>query len=490
VKKLFRGPHTRLRNTRRHHRILRPFKGFGRTRFFAKGPSGPSGGGQDSFDQFITKRKKDVDEFFKIVSKTPFTLKKFRDSLPDNLSVEQIESAFDSTRKRITLKANSKDFNDDYYRLNTEQIKVMKDLLTKLEVATTQVVTKHKVDMSIVTSNLNSFSRAAVSDLNEPIRVAITGGAGQIGYALIYRIASGAAFGPFTPVILHLLEVPQMVDKLKGVQMELEDCAFPTLKGIVITDKPEVAFEGVDWALLVGAKPRGPGMERGDLLTQNAEIFSVQGKALNKVAKGKNTRVLVVGNPANTNAMICQRSAPNIPSVNFGAMTKLDHNRGLAQLAKKIKCLPYDIKKFVIWGNHSATQFPDITYSVVNDKKISDLVDKKWLVDNFIPTVQKRGAEIIAARGLSSAASAGSALIDNVREWYNGTFGDWTSAAVYSNGEYGITPGLFYSYPVTFSQQQWSIVKDLPIDSFQKERMESTHKELLGERDAIAKLLK
>jgi len=352
------------------------------------------------------------------------------------------------------------------------------------------VMNKHKVDLSKNVSHLNSVGRASISDLVEPVRVAITGGAGQIGYALIYRIASGDAFGPNTPVILHLLEVPQMVDKLKGVQMELEDCAFPTLKGVVLTDKPEVAFEGVDWALLVGAKPRGPGMERGDLLTQNAEIFSVQGKALNKVGKGKDTRVLVVGNPANTNAMICQRSAPNIPSQNFGAMMRLDHNRGLAQLAKKLNCLPKDIKNFVIWGNHSATQFPDITYSLLGDKKISEKVDKKWLVDNFIPTVQKRGAEIIAARGSSSAASAGSALIDNITDWYNGTFGEWTSVAVCSNGEYGITPGLFYSYPLVFSQKQWTIIKDLPIDSFQKERMEATHKELLGERDAIAKLLK
>jgi malate dehydrogenase len=336
---------------------------------------------------------------------------------------------------------------------------------------------------------MNSLARSSISDLNEPIRVAVTGSCGQIGYALIYRIASGAAFGPNTPVILHLLEVPQMLDKLKGVQMELEDCAFPNLKGIVLTDKPEVAFEGVDWALLVGAKPRGPGMERGDLLMQNAEIFSVQGKALNKVGKGKNTRVLVVGNPANTNAMICQRSAPNIPPQNFGAMTKLDHNRGLAQLSKKLNVFPSEIKKFVIWGNHSATQFPDVTFATVDNKKISDSVDKKWLVDSFIPTVQKRGAEIIAARGLSSAASAGSSLIDNVREWFSGTFGDWTSVAVHSNGEYGITPGLFYSYPVTFSQQQFTIIKDLPIDNFQKERMESTHKELLSERDAVAKLL-
>jgi len=231
-------------------------------------------------------------------------------------------------------------------------------------------------------------------------------------------------------------------------------------------------------------------MERGDLLTQNAQIFSVQGKALNKVGKGKDTRVIVVGNPANTNAMIAQRNAPNIPAQNFAAMTRLDHNRGLAQIAKKLNCLPQDIKNFVIWGNHSATQFPDVTYATAKDKKVADQVDKKWLVDSFIPTVQKRGAEVIAARGSSSAASAGSALIDNVIDWYSGTAGEWTSVAICSNGEYDVTPGLFYSYPVIFDKQRWSIVKDLPLNSFQKERMDATHKELLQERDAVAKLLK
>jgi len=437
VRRLIRGQHTGRRTLRRYKRFLKPLKGM-KLRFYAKG-----GGSGDPFEQFLSKRGKEVDDFFKIVSKTPMTLKKFKESIPDNSTYEQIESLFESTRKRIALKANSEDFHDDYYRLNPEQVKAMKDLVAKLENVTSQVITKHKVDLNKQMSGLTSLTRKSISDLNEPIRVAITGGAGQIGYALIYRIASGDVFGKHTPVILHLLEVPQMVDKLKGVQMELEDCAFPTLKGVVLTDKPEVAFEGIDWALLVGAKPRGPGMERGDLLMQNAEIFSVQGKALNKVGKGKNTRVVVVGNPANTNAMICQRSAPNIPAQNFGAMTKLDHNRGLAQLAKKLNCLPGDIRRFVIWGNHSATQFPDITNSLVGDKKISDSLDKKWLVDTFIPTVQKRGAEIIAARGSSSAASAGSSLIDNVREWYDGTFGEWTSMGVCSNGEYGITPGIF-----------------------------------------------
>jgi len=389
-------------------------------------------------------------------------------------------------KNKVTNRANSSDFYDPYYRLSPQQLTVAKELYAKLD----ELYQSYAKSGSRNAERFSNIAKNSIADYHEPIKVAITGAAGQIGYALIYRIASGCAFGPNTPVKLHLLEVPQVVDKLKGVQMELDDCAFPNLKGVVLTDNPEVAFEGVDWALLVGAKPRGPGMERGDLLTQNAQIFSVQGQALNKVGKGKDTRVVVVGNPANTNAMIAQRNAPNIPAKNFAAMTKLDHNRGLAQLAKKLNVLSSDIKNFVIWGNHSATQFPDVSFTTVNGKKIADSLEKKWLVDSFIPTVQKRGAEVIAARGSSSAASAGSSLIDNVREWNSGTFGDWTSVAVCSSGEYGITPGLFYSYPVTYSQQQWTVVKDLPLDSFQKERMEATHKELLQERDAVAKLLK
>jgi len=407
---------------------------------------------------------------------------------PKNVTAAQIESAFDFTRDQVVKKARTKGLDDGVNKLSNEQLNLMKDLYSRLEQSTVQIMNKHNVNFSNKVNKFNSLARSTYDDKATPIKVAITGAAGQIGYALIYRIASGDVFGPNTPVILHLLEVPEAVGRLKGVQMELEDCAFPTLKGIVCTDNPETAFAGVDWALLVGAKPRGPGMERGDLLKENAKIFSVQGKALNKVGKGKDTRIIVVGNPANTNAMITQRNAPNIPAENFAAMTRLDHNRGLAQLANKLKVHSSEIKKFAIWGNHSATQFPDVTFSTVNDKKIADLVDKKWLVDTFIPTVQKRGAEIIAARGFSSAASAGSSLIDNVRDWYHGTFDEWTSLAVCSKGEYNVTAGLFYSYPVTIAQQQWRIVKDLPIDEFQRERMDATHKELLGERDAIASL--
>jgi malate dehydrogenase len=446
----------------------------------------------DAFDKFLSKRGKEVEEFYKTVSKSNFNIQELRDILPDNATAEQIETAFDYTRQRVKEKANSRDLTDPFYKLNTAQVNAMKDLNTKLESVTYQIMKTHGVDFNKNLESFNNITKLSLADKQEPLRVAVTGAAGNIGYALIYRIASGCVFGPNTPVKLHLLDLPSELNKLKGTQMELDDCAFPNLKGVVISDNPEVAFEGVDWALLVGAKPRGPGMERGDLLTQNAQIFSVQGKALNKVGRGKDTRVVVVGNPANTNAMICQRNAPNIPQENFAAMTKLDHNRGLAQLGLKLNVLPQSIRNFVIWGNHSATQFPDVTYSTYgpDNKKVSEKVDKEWLVKNFIPTVQKRGAQIIEARGSSSAASAASSLIDNVHEWHFGTSGEWTSVAVCSKGEYGITPGIFYSYPIVFSNQQWNVVKDLKLDSFQQERMEATHKELLGERDAVAKLLK
>jgi malate dehydrogenase len=445
----------------------------------------------DAFDKFLSKRGKEVEEFYKTVSKSTFNIQELKDILPQNVTAEQIESAFDYTKARVKQRANSSDLRDPFFELNATQLNVMKDLNTRLESITLQVMKKHNVDLKGVDS-FDNVNRLSVADKAEPVRVAVTGAAGNIGYALIYRIASGCVFGPNTPVKLQLLDLTSELGKSKGTQMELDDCAFPNLKGVVITDNPDVAFEGVDWALLVGAKPRSKGMERADLLSQNAAIFSVQGKALNKVGKGKDTRVVVVGNPANTNAMICQRNAPNIPQQNFAAMTKLDHNRGLAQLGTKLKVLPNDIQNFVIWGNHSATQFPDVTYSTYGPerKKVSDQVDKKWLVDSFIPTVQKRGAQIIEARGSSSAASAASSLLDNVREWYFGTSGKWTSVAVCSNGEYGITPGIFYSYPIVYSQQNWTVAKDLPLDSFQKERMEATHKELLAERDDVAKLLK
>jgi malate dehydrogenase len=280
-----------------------------------------------------------------------------------------------------------------------------------------------------------------------------------------------------------------MQQALQGVVMELRDCAFPTLRDVIVTDNPEKAFEGVDYALLVGAQPRTKGMERGDLLKKNAEIFSIQGKAMNKTAKGKDTRIVVVGNPANTNALIAQRNAPSIPASNFIAMTRLDHNRGLAQIAEKTGCLVTDIDRFVIWGNHSATQFPDINHATVKSKLAIDVLDSKWVNDTFIPAVQQRGAAIIAARGLSSAASAGSSAIDTVYDWHFGTAGKWTSAAVVSNGEYGIEKGIVYSYPVVFNEKKWEVVKNLPITQEAAVRMEATHKELLGERDAIASLL-
>jgi len=301
------------------------------------------------------------------------------------------------------------------------------------------------------------------------------------------------------------------MQSLQGVILELQDCAFPTLKGIVATDVPEKAFEGVDWALLVGASPRTKGMERGDLLTKNAEIFSIQGKALNSSAKRDNTRVVVVGNPANTNALIAQQNAPNIPPRNFSAMTRLDHNRGLSQLSSKLGVHIDDIDRFVIWGNHSATQVPDISYATVpvsletgqpiprnfpglrpdnvGLRLVSDLVDQQWVTGTFIPTVQQRGAAIIAARGFSSAQSAASSLLDSVHDWEYGTNLGWTSAAVYSNGEYGVEKGLFFSYPVIHSDKQWDIVKHLPIDEWQAQLIEKSHQELIQERDAVSKFL-
>jgi malate dehydrogenase len=279
------------------------------------------------------------------------------------------------------------------------------------------------------------------------------------------------------------------MEALKGVEMELRDCAFPTIKDIILTDNAEIAFAGVDYALLIGAQPRTKGMERADLLQKNADIFSAQGKALNKAGKGKDTRVIVVGNPCNTNALIASRWAPKIPAQNFAAMTNLDHNRGLAQLAIKLNCGVTDIKQFCIWGNHSATQFPDISYATVKGENLrTTLNDEEWYQKTFIPCVQQRGAAIIKARGSSSAASAASSVMDNVREWHNGT-SDWTSVAVASNGEYGVEKGLFFSYPVTFSHQQWKVIPDLKLDAFAQEKFAATLKELKEERDAISKLL-
>ena len=326
--------------------------------------------------------------------------------------------------------------------------------------------------------------------MKQPLRVAVTGAAGNISYAMLFRIASGEMLGKDQPVILQLLEIAPALDALKGVVMELEDCAFPLLAGIVQTDDATVAFKDVDYALLVGARPRGPGMERKDLLEANAAIFSAQGKALNDVAS-RDVKVLVVGNPANTNALIAQRNAPDLDPRNFTAMTRLDHNRAIAQLAEKTDSTVNDIKNMTIWGNHSSTQYPDLTSATVNGKPALDLVDREWYEATYIPEVQQRGAAIIKARGASSAASAANAAIAHVRTWALGTDeNDWVSMGVYSNGEYGIAEGLIYSFPVTCANGDWSIVEGVDVSSdFSKEKMAATEQELSEERDAVAHLL-
>ena len=326
--------------------------------------------------------------------------------------------------------------------------------------------------------------------MKQPLRVAVTGAAGNISYAMLFRIASGEMLGKDQPVILQLLEITPALDALKGVVMELEDCAFPLLAGIVQTDDATVAFKDVDYALLVGARPRGPGMERKDLLEANAAIFSAQGKALNDVAS-RDVKVLVVGNPANTNALIAQRNAPDLDPRNFTAMTRLDHNRAMAQLADKTDSTVNDIQNMTIWGNHSSTQYPDLTACTVNGKPALDLVDRDWYENTYIPEVQQRGAAIIKARGASSAASAANAAIAHMRTWALGTDeNDWVSMGVYSNGEYGIAKGLIYSFPCTCSNGDWSIVDGVDVSSdFSKEKMAATEQELSEERDAVAHLL-
>ena len=325
--------------------------------------------------------------------------------------------------------------------------------------------------------------------MKSPLRVTITGAAGQIGYQLAFRIASGQMLGADQPVILQLLEIPPALPALQGVVMELDDCAFPTLAGVVATDDPDTAFKDSDYALLVGARPRGPGMERKDLLEANAQIFSVQGKAINDHAS-RDIRVLVVGNPANTNALIASSNAPDIDAGNFTAMTRLDHNRAAAQLAQKTGKHANDIQRMTIWGNHSATQYPDVNHATVDGAAASDLVDQQWLADEFIPVVQQRGAAIIAARGASSAASAASAAIDHMRDWALGTTGDnWVSMAIPADGSYGIEPGIIYSYPVRCSSGNYEIVQDLSISDFSRERMDVTETELREERAAIEALL-
>ena len=325
----------------------------------------------------------------------------------------------------------------------------------------------------------------------KPVRVAVTGAAGQIGYALLFRIASGEMLGKDQPVILQLLEVP--VDKaqeaLKGVMMELDDCAFPLLAGMEAHSDPMTAFKDTDYALLVGARPRGPGMERADLLAANAQIFTAQGRALNAVA-GRNVKVLVVGNPANTNAYIAMKSAPDLPRKNFTAMLRLDHNRALSQIAAKTGKPVASIQKLAVWGNHSPTMYADYRFATIDGASVKDMInDQAWNADTFLPTVGKRGAAIIAARGVSSAASAANAAIDHMRDWALGTNGAWVTMGVASNGDYGIPKDVMFGYPVTCAGGEYSLVEGLPIDAFSQECINKTLAELQGEQDGVKHLL-
>ncbi|MCX7619860.1 MAG: malate dehydrogenase [Acidimicrobiales bacterium] len=325
--------------------------------------------------------------------------------------------------------------------------------------------------------------------MNEPVRVAVTGAAGQIGYSLLFRIASGQMLGPDQPIILQLLEITPALDALRGVVMELEDCAFPLLAGVVQTDEPEEAFAGANYALLVGSRPRSKGMERKDLLEANGAIFTVQGKALSDYA-ADDVRVLVVGNPANTNCLIAMNNAPNIPKQRFSAMTRLDHNRAIAQLARKAGVTVNEITKMTIWGNHSSTQYPDLYHAEINGKIAAEVIgDDVWIENTFIPTVQQRGAAIIEARGLSSAASAANAAIDHMRDWVSGTpEEDWVSMAVCSDGSYGVPEGLISSFPVTTSGGEWQIVQGLDHNEFSRARIDATVAELEEERDTVREL--
>ena len=321
-----------------------------------------------------------------------------------------------------------------------------------------------------------------------PVKVTVTGAAGQIGYALLFRVASGQMLGPDTPVHLNLLEIPDAVKAAEGTAMELDDCAFPLLAGIDIFDDPKQGFEGANVALLVGARPRSKGMERGDLLEANGGIFGPQGEAINAGA-ADDIRVLVVGNPANTNALIAQQHAPDVPAERFTAMTRLDHNRALSQLATKTGAPVSAIKNLTIWGNHSATQYPDIFHATVDGKPAAELVDQSWLESDFIPTVAKRGAAIIEARGASSAASAANAAIDHVHDWVNGTGDDsWTSAAIVSDGSYGVPEGLISSFPVRAKGGKWEIVQGLEISEFSRAKIDASVNELVEERDAVKEL--
>src|ERR1700759_4387824 len=321
---------------------------------------------------------------------------------------------------------------------------------------------------------------------NSPVRVAVTGAAGQIGYAILFRIASGQLLGPDTPGRLSLLEIPDALKAVEGTAMELDDCAFPLLAGIDISDDPKKAFDGANVALLVGARPRSKGMERSDLLEANGGIFKPQGEALNSNA-ASDIKVLVVGNPANTNCLIAKSNAPDIPAERFTAMTRLDHNRAIAQVARKTGAAIKDITNVTIWGNHSATQYPDIFHAKVNGKNAAETInDQQWLEDDFIPTVQKAGGGIIEARGASSAASAANAAIDHVHDWLNGT--SWTSAAVVSDGSYGVPEGLVSSFPVRSDKGAWEIIEGVEINEFSREKIDATVAELASERDAVKSL--
>jgi malate dehydrogenase len=325
----------------------------------------------------------------------------------------------------------------------------------------------------------------------KPVRVAVTGAAGQIGYALLFRIASGEMLGKDQPVVLQLLEIPdeKAQKALKGVMMELEDCAFPLLAGMQAHGDPMTAFKDTDYALLVGSRPRGPGMERAELLSINGKIFIAQGQALDKVAS-RGVKVLVVGNPANTNAYIAMKSAPSLPRENFTAMLRLDHNRALSQVAAKTGTKVGDIEKLTVWGNHSPTMYADYRFATVNGKPVKDLInDPAWNADTFLPTVGKRGAAIIEARGLSSAASAANAAIDHMRDWVLGTNGKWVTMGVASNGDYGIPKDIMFGFPVTTANGKFTIVKDLPIDAFSQERIDKTLKELQEEQAGVAHLI-
>ncbi|OAV32757.1 Malate dehydrogenase [Moraxella catarrhalis] len=323
--------------------------------------------------------------------------------------------------------------------------------------------------------------------MKQPVRVAVTGAAGQIGYSLLFRIASGEMLGKDQPVILQLLEIPveKAQQALQGVIMELDDCAFPLLVDVIGTDDPKVAFKDADYALLVGARPRGPGMERADLLQENAKIFTVQGKALNEVAS-RDVKVLVVGNPANTNAYIAMKSAPDLPAKNFTAMLRLDHNRALTQVAKKTGKPVKDIKKLTVWGNHSPTMYADYRFATIDGESVKDMInDQEWNANTFLPTVGKRGAAIIEARGLSSAASAANAAIDHMRDWALGSNGEWVTMGIPSDGSYGIPEGVMFGFPVTTENGEYQIVQGLEIDDFSQERINITLNELEEERAAI-----